>query len=288
MTSQRRSFPKGQAGKSKGRPEEREMIALARAHAPEAISVFADIMKDPRSPEAAVLAASKEIFDRGYGNPCEEDDVAASKFMVPYLKTDGLSDRQLTALNSALEKTVFRLASPPGLTSPEAIEECREQAWPPNTIPLPTLWMSRHCGAAPAKWADASPNIPNKSEHVRRVLWTRPPRLEVKKAEHMAPQGGASRGRPREMHETIELARAQGPGAIIALVGIMRNPERRPGSRVAAAKRILNWAYDKPMGTKEDDVDASKMRQKALRSLSDEELEVLELALGGDSVSSRV
>ena len=55
-------------------------------------------------------------------------------------------------------------------------------------------------------------------------------------------QSGNPGGRPKELREVVEIARAHGPEAIAALANIMRDPESPPAARVAAANAILDRA----------------------------------------------
>jgi hypothetical protein len=70
-----RPFRLGESGNPGGRPKElRDVIELARSHAPEAIETLALIMANPQAPPAARVAAANGILDRGYGRPKETVD----------------------------------------------------------------------------------------------------------------------------------------------------------------------------------------------------------------------
>lgn len=72
------AWKKGQTGNPGGRPakteEERHAEALARQHAPEAISALLDIAKHGKQ-EAARVKACEAILDRGFGRPRESVDI---------------------------------------------------------------------------------------------------------------------------------------------------------------------------------------------------------------------
>lgn len=44
-----------------------DIKALAQTYGPDAIDVLAEIMKDESAPEAARIAAARELIDRGFG-----------------------------------------------------------------------------------------------------------------------------------------------------------------------------------------------------------------------------
>ena len=63
-------FRPGQSGNPGGRPAvSAEIRVLARERTPEAINVLTEIMRDPKAPPAARVAACRELLDRGYGRP---------------------------------------------------------------------------------------------------------------------------------------------------------------------------------------------------------------------------
>ena len=66
-------FKRGLSGNPGGRPAVSvELRALARERTPEAMRVLTGIMKDPKAPAAARVAACRELLDRGYGRPVIE------------------------------------------------------------------------------------------------------------------------------------------------------------------------------------------------------------------------
>ena len=63
-------FRPGQSGNPGGRPAvSAEIRVLARERTPEAINILTEIMRDPKAPPAARVAACRELLDRGYGRP---------------------------------------------------------------------------------------------------------------------------------------------------------------------------------------------------------------------------
>jgi hypothetical protein len=59
-------------------------------------------------------------------------------------------------------------------------------------------------------------------------------------------QSGNPGGRPKEIAEVKELARAHMPAAIEALVSIMKNTKSSDAARVSAATALLDRGYGKP------------------------------------------
>ena len=63
-------FVKVRSGNPGGRPKElRDVVDLARRHAPDAIESLARTMNSENSPPAAVVAASVALLERGGGSP---------------------------------------------------------------------------------------------------------------------------------------------------------------------------------------------------------------------------
>lgn len=68
MAGRPKGLPKT-GGRSKGTPNRAtaDIKALAQTYGPDAIDTLADIMKSESAPEAARIAAAKELIDRGFG-----------------------------------------------------------------------------------------------------------------------------------------------------------------------------------------------------------------------------
>lgn len=66
------------AGRPKGRRNKitADIKALAQVYAPSAIETLAGIMAKEGAPEAARIAAAKELIDRGYGKAVQAIDVS--------------------------------------------------------------------------------------------------------------------------------------------------------------------------------------------------------------------
>ena len=64
------TWEKGQSGNPGGRPKEvAEVRELARKYTANAIKTLAGIMQDEKAPEAARIAATNSLLDRGHGRP---------------------------------------------------------------------------------------------------------------------------------------------------------------------------------------------------------------------------
>lgn len=61
--------PKGAVSQAK-----RELMAMAKEHAEDALKVLVDIAKNPGASEAARVSAANAILDRGYGKPPQAVD----------------------------------------------------------------------------------------------------------------------------------------------------------------------------------------------------------------------
>ena len=68
-------FKPGQSGNPGGRPKAlKDIQAAARKYCGEAIQTLARIARDPEAPEAAQIAASTALLDRGYGKALQTID----------------------------------------------------------------------------------------------------------------------------------------------------------------------------------------------------------------------
>jgi hypothetical protein len=85
------SFKPGQSGNPNGRPKVlADVQNAAREHSTEAIETLAQIMRNPKAPAAARIAAASALLDRGYGKPSQS--IEATNNNVTYL----ISDQPLT------------------------------------------------------------------------------------------------------------------------------------------------------------------------------------------------
>lgn len=80
----------------------REIKDLAAMHAPEAIKVIAEIMKDVKTLDAVRIVAANALIDRGYGKATQ---MSVTATVNADGKTSEIDDKELTSrINSALER----------------------------------------------------------------------------------------------------------------------------------------------------------------------------------------
>jgi hypothetical protein len=81
------SFRPGQSGNPNGRPRVlADVQNAAREHSTEAIGTLARIMRNPKAPAAAQIAAACALLDRGYGKPSQA--IEATNTNVVYTVSD--------------------------------------------------------------------------------------------------------------------------------------------------------------------------------------------------------
>jgi hypothetical protein len=91
-------FKPGQSGNPAGRPKgDIELRRAARERTAEALAALVRVLRNPRSPAAAVVSAAQAILDRGYGKP-----------ITPTALVD--PDGNAAPLLSAEDRTVFDTA----------------------------------------------------------------------------------------------------------------------------------------------------------------------------------
>lgn len=67
-----------------------DIRSMAQTYGPEAVDTLADIMRDETKPEAARIAAAKELLDRGFGKSPQSLDITSegAQIFVPKEMTD--------------------------------------------------------------------------------------------------------------------------------------------------------------------------------------------------------
>ena len=74
-----------------GRPEGHSVTFLARQFTPQAITVLAEIMADPKAPSAARATASQALLDRGWGKAPIQIDLNTRTKFDDFLREVGLA-----------------------------------------------------------------------------------------------------------------------------------------------------------------------------------------------------
>lgn len=98
-----RPFKKGQSPNPGGRPKAvKEVIELAREHTTHAVRRLAELLDDPDG--RVVVAAAKELLDRGYGK-APQAITGLDGGPIQIMKVDELTDEQLAAIIAAGAKT---------------------------------------------------------------------------------------------------------------------------------------------------------------------------------------
>jgi hypothetical protein len=93
------SFRPGQSGNPNGRPRVlADVQNAAREHSAEALETLAQIMRNPKAPATARIAAASALLDRGYGKPLQTVD--ANNTNVNYV----VSDQPMTEEEWAAER----------------------------------------------------------------------------------------------------------------------------------------------------------------------------------------
>ncbi len=88
-------------GRKKGTPNKAtaEVMKLAGQYTGDAIRVLSEILKNEESPEAARIAAAKELLDRGHGKPSQHvlnETIEPSP--IDNIDFEALTDDQLAAI----------------------------------------------------------------------------------------------------------------------------------------------------------------------------------------------
>ena len=92
----RTAFRPGQSGNPSGRPKiPGDVIELARAHTPLAISTLANIVRSDETPPAARVAASVALLDRAWGKPVQAIQTSGTSNLQLHLVAAQMVSRQL-------------------------------------------------------------------------------------------------------------------------------------------------------------------------------------------------
>ncbi|MCX7178673.1 MAG: hypothetical protein NTX56_07840 [Proteobacteria bacterium] len=74
-----------------GRPPGMTITVAARAHTDEAINVLGEVMRDPKAPPAAKVAAAQALLDRGWGKAPVQIDLNVRARFDDFLREVGLA-----------------------------------------------------------------------------------------------------------------------------------------------------------------------------------------------------
>jgi hypothetical protein len=100
-------------------------------------------------------------------------------------------------------------------------------------------------------------------------------------------QSGNPGGRPKALHEVIELARSYAPDAIRTLASVMLDEESPPAARIGAASAILDRGFGKaPQSIQMSGLYAEPIEHQEVTNAERAEALMLFLAQNGLNVST--
>src|SRR6185312_2522186 len=146
------SFRPGQSGNPNGRPRILSDVQnAAREHSTEAIGTLARIMRNPKAPAAAQIAAACALLDRGYGKPSQA--IEATNTNVVYTVSDNpMTEEEWIAERVTEHCEIFGITFIRSRYCPQLARKPDVETWLEQRKGLP---RSTYYDAPPVKTDDA-------------------------------------------------------------------------------------------------------------------------------------